>query len=224
MFRESAAIIGDRTQQPPTGLRPSSFLSRKACQRIQPPKAVDQLAGGSPTAAHAAAVFREWRGKWTLRREVLSRRDSEPSGTFSGTAAFEPMAQGDEYLYSEQGVFRVGRGQQQRQYSASRRYIYTWDGGRQQIASFFVARAAERDYFFHTLQFLPMADSAAASATDCSRATLQARGDHRCRDDLYSAAYTFELCRGSMSCFEVVWTVYGPRHDYISTAVYERCR
>lgn len=213
---------------PVPDIRPPPLLRRRTCQRMQPPTAGGQRVGGPPAAAQgaaAAAVFMEWRGNWTLQREVLSRRDGEPSGTFTGTAAFEPTVQQHEYLYTEQGVFSIGRGQQQRRYSASRRYIYAWDEGRRQIDSFFVARAAERDYFFHTLQFLPMADSAAASAcaNDCSGAALQARGDHWCRNDLYSAAYTFEFCGGSMSCFEVVWTVCGPRHDYTSTAVYERC-
>lgn len=188
-----------------------------------------QPGGSSTTAAEAAAadvVFRQWRGKWTVHRTVHSRHATEPSGVFSGAAAFEPTAQPNEYLYTERGKFAVGAGAQQTSFSASRSYIYAWHETEQSIESYLVAGGgAERDSFFHTLRFLLPAQLDAARTHDVSESTegtTQATGEHWCRDDLYSAVYHFDFDGGFMNSFGVTWIVAGPRHDYTSIAIYTR--
>ncbi len=141
----------------------------------------------SPTA-----VFRNWRGAWTVRREVDSRRAAEQSGSFAGMATFQPTAAAPhaEYLYREAGIFCTSCGSLR----ASRSYVYAFDEGSGPIDSFFVGQAGDRGSFFHTLHSLPLPDAAADVNDDAQGCTTQrATGQHPCRGDIYRASYTFEL-------------------------------
>ncbi|KAG2499276.1 hypothetical protein HYH03_002854 [Edaphochlamys debaryana] len=123
----------------------------------------------------AAAVFQSLHGEWELRRTIVSRMDSSPSGVVRGRASFTPTAPpaaaaaaadaaaaggpgsggaaggGLPYLYAEQGQFITDRGAVMR---VRREYEYEYDRTADRLDVYFREGAA-RGAFFHSLRFLP---------------------------------------------------------------------
>lgn len=171
-----------------------------------------------------AAIFDSLKGSWRLRRSLDSALPGFPSGTFEGTATFQPRkptsgAAAGELLYSEQGELKTDNGFVLK---AKRKYVYRYDADEDKISAWFVKEDTKQeegndevDYLFHDLEM------------DSAGSTWAARGEHLCQLDMYWAYYEFRLPKvveegRGMDVFGVRYKVKGPSKDYTSDTAYER--
>ncbi|EFJ53123.1 flavin-containing monooxygenase [Volvox carteri f. nagariensis] len=128
----------------------------------------------------ASAVFYALAGEWALRRSIISRLDSSPSGEVTGRASFAAFADADftpcaggagglSYLYDEQGQFAIHGGAVMR---VRREYVYAYDSTADRIDVYFAAEGSgsPRGNFFHSLKFLPPPPPDGATNVDAAAA------------------------------------------------------
>ncbi len=130
-----------------------------------------------------------------LGRWALERRISDHHSGQDGQMTGEAVftTQGaDRLIYDETGTLTLAGGTA---FTATRRYL--WQFGESQIAVFFADGRP-----FHT--FVPAGHAAGT--------------DHPCGDDFYTVRYDFTCWPD----WQAVWTVTGPRKDYVSTSRYAR--
>lgn len=162
-------------------------------------------------------IFDGLKGDWVLVRALTSAIPAYPTGKLTGLATFQERSSTDpvydlEYLYLEKGQFTT---QQGITLSATRRYVYRYILGSNQISVWFVKPedGLTVDYLFHTLEF-------PAVTPDAKYRTLKAH--HLCNEDNYWAEYIFSCHASSLNSFSVKYVVKGPNKDYIADAIYTR--
>ncbi|MCP5369062.1 MAG: hypothetical protein H6907_13720 [Hyphomicrobiales bacterium] len=140
--------------------------------------------------AHAVTDLRAYLlGRWRLSRRIVDHGRGV-TGTFDGEALFTPR--GDDLLYREQGVMRLGDFSG----SAFRDYLYT-----------FPAPARARVLFDDGHPF---------HEVDLSQGAAEAR--HLCGADTYHGRYDLD----GPAAWTLAWRVTGPHKDLDLTAVYRR--
>ena len=170
-----------------------------------------------PSKLGTKVIFDGLKGKWVLVRALTSAIPAYPSGKLTGLATFQERTSTDpvydlEYLYLEKGQFTT---QQGATLSATRRYVYRYKLGSNQISVWFVKPedGLTVDYLFHTLDF-------SAVTPESKDRTLKAH--HLCNEDDYWAEYIFSRDASSLNSFNVKYVVKGPNKDYIADAMYTR--
>ncbi|KAK8179949.1 uncharacterized protein BKA78DRAFT_328846 [Phyllosticta capitalensis] len=180
----------------------------------------------------AWAAFRALQGRWQLTRVLDSKLPGFPSGTFSGTASFNPRYPTDpafaaEYLYIEDVTLVLETGMQ---LHATRRYVYRYDRARDVASVWFVkpddAKAA--DYLFFEMRFdLPSSspdddDDFEAERRDKNKTGWVARGAHPCEADFYTSRCEFRFRGVQLDRFGIRYDVKGPKKDFVSENWYRR--
>ncbi|GLI62995.1 hypothetical protein VaNZ11_005853, partial [Volvox africanus] len=175
----------------------------------------------------ASAVFYALAGEWALRRQIVSRLPSSPSGEVTGRARFTTISEADfapavggagglSYLYDEQGQFAIQGGAVMR---VRREYVYTYDSTADRVDVYFTDVGLRRGEFFHSLRFLPPEPP---QNGDGGGGCWRAVGDHLCVRDMYDASYRFSFQGFQLREFEIEFQVKGPKKDYTATATYTR--
>ncbi|CAN8099726.1 unnamed protein product [Discula destructiva] len=214
------------------------------------------LAGLTNGKFVAKAVFRSLLGEWRLERDLVSKLPSHPSGHWSGTAKFllreqtkdglqcvkddtsldaeanEDDDPGLEYLYIEEGEFKMSTGIT---IPATRRYIWRYDEKKDKLSVWFVRtgdkfsrkdprRDEEQlraDYLFHEVDFMVPDDYWERSNAD-TRMGWQAKAGHLCVDDFYDVHYEFKFQAVNLREWSLAYTVKGPQKDYTIDGTYRR--
>ena len=169
------------------------------------------------------AAFRALQGNWNIERQIKSAISTFPSGTFSGTASFQPRVPTPdktgkhfdlEYIYVESGTFTTSTGYTM---TASRRYVYRYSEAEDTLSIWFVKpeNNLEVDYLFHNLDFVKPEEARKTGA-------LIAKADHLCVEDMYWTEYRLPMKGIALREFEIKHTVKGPDKDYVATTRYER--
>lgn len=214
------------------------------------------LAGLTKGKFVAKAVFRSLLGEWQLERDLVSKLPSHPSGHWSGTARFllrqgtrdgrqcvkedakdgvdaeaDEEELGLEYLYIEEGEFRMANGVT---IPATRRYIWRYDEMADKLSVWFVRtgdkfsrkdprRDEEQmraDYLFHDVEFVVPEDYWERSAED--KRGWEAKAGHLCVEDFYDVKYEFRFQAVNLTEWRLAYTVKGPQKDYTIDGIYKR--
>ena len=163
------------------------------------------------------AIFAGLKGDWKLVRSLKSAILAYPSGAFDGLASFRERIPTDpafdnEYLYSEDGQFKT---QQGFTLSATRRYVYRYHQGSNQISAWFVKSedGITVDYLFHVLKF-------PVTTPETERIIVKAH--HLCNEDNYWVQYIFQYHNYDLNELSIKYVVKGPNKDYTADATYTR--
>lgn len=218
------------------------------------------LAGLTKGKFVARAVFRSLLGEWQLERDLVSKLASHPSGHWSGTAKFllrqgtkdgrqcvkddadngstndgkglEEDDLGLEYLYIEEGEFKMANGLT---IPATRRYIWRYDDKADKLSVWFVRTGdkfsrkdprrdeeqMKADYLFHEVEFVVPEDYWERGADD-SQKGWEAKAGHLCVEDFYDVKYEFKFQAVNLREWSLAYTVKGPQKDYTIDGVYRR--
>ena len=158
------------------------------------------------------ATFRALQGEWNLHRTLTSALPEYQSGTFRGTAFFNPREPTSrkysaEMLYIEEGELTTQKGFVMK---GRRRYVYRLKEGAG-ISSWFVkADGLTVDHLFQVLAF--EADEEEG---------WKAKGiPHLCVDDYYESDYRFKFDGIDIKQWELRYQVKGPKKDYFTKSTY----
>ncbi|KAJ4394768.1 hypothetical protein N0V93_003988 [Gnomoniopsis smithogilvyi] len=213
------------------------------------------LAGLTNGRFVAKAVFRSLLGEWQLERDLESKLPSHPSGHWSGTAKFllrqgtrdgrecakvdtndgtEIEGEEDpglEYLYIEEGEFKMTNGIT---IPATRRYIWRYDEKADKLSVWFVRTGdkfsrkdprrdeeqMKADYLFHEVDFVVPEDYWERSSE--SGKGWEANAGHLCVEDFYDVKYEFKFQAVNLKEWSLAYTVKGPQKDYTIDGMYRR--
>jgi len=131
-------------------------------------------------------------GKWTFNRSTNG------FGTMMGSASFLPFSDDLScFAYQETGIFVTPHGAKLTFY---KEYIYCLNKG---VIEVYFASQQKKQGFFHALTF-----SSPNTATAI----------HQCRDDLYTATYTFL----DNNTFTLQYDIKGPKKHILIETIFKR--
>jgi hypothetical protein len=141
----------------------------------------------------AMPALQEWlKGPWTFERKITS------INSLAGVAYF--LEYEDGLLYSEKLRFPSPSG---KVLLAHREYFYRFSEGN--LAIYFAYEGKPADIFMEL-------------SLSGLRGKMLARGSHLCLNDFYSGEFEFS----GESDFSIIYTVKGPKKDYVISTVYSK--
>ncbi|EWC43764.1 hypothetical protein DRE_07382 [Drechslerella stenobrocha 248] len=174
-------------------------------------------------------IFDALGGTWNLRRTILSKLPTSPSGRVTGTATLLPYSWPPHptFLYSEVGEFKTKSGQVLQAY---KKYLYHYDEGNvpdwERVSVWYVKEARDNNNgnsqkvepgsLLHRLDHegLLVDDGEPDMVGEPVSGSWTATASHECGKDQYDATYDFNFKGGELRDWRLQYTVKGPEKDY----------